>query len=385
MTNNTPFTELPAALVQEILGITQEISGALLKSFEELDKKREERRYQLKNSKLLRHESDLEFQSPTCCGVDGAFAVERLLALDMTAAAAVAMEGLTPPSETRYWPEPYHLAHVALEPHSSDSGTVLRALMMGLELSLARQAPHDVILLDGSLTTPTIFFNQALSKISNPEDETVSNLVASRELLDRINGFLKDYYFILEAKRTDKNWVSIPKYTTRREIGQLMDWPEGYDDRAMLTDLLEPGEFTRPMALQQPSQPWHINTTPVKSDDREETSHLVNGIASKLADVRALYYRPNRNLPALRLEMSRAISETPGRLAGVIYAIKHQCSSPAILEPFPLYMADRMVKKLSASISTFRQVLTQNVAENYRGDISNLFLNLHGYRTETGK
>lgn len=380
--DHSPFTDLPAALVQEILTITQEIGNALLGSFSELESGREERRHQLKQAKLLRHESDLDFLSPTCCGVDGSYGVERLLALDMTAAAAVAMEGLTPPSETRYWPEPYHLTHVALEPHSADSGTILRAIMIGMELALARQAPHDVVFLDGSLTTPTIFFNQALSKISDEEEESVANLNASQKLLDNIKEFFEDYHTILEAKRTDKSWVAVPKYTTRREIGRLMNWPEGYDDRAMLTDLLEPGEFTRPIALQPPSQPWHINISPAEGEDIDK---LVREMTRKLNEIRALYYRPNRSLPALRLEMSRSIAETPGRLASVIYAIKHQCSSPAILEPFPLYMADRMVKKLSSSLSTFRQVLTQSVAENYQGDITNIFLNLHGYRTETGR
>ena len=35
-----------------------------------------------------------------------------------------------------------------------------------LELILASQAPHEVVLLDGSLTTPLIYFNQALNKSS---------------------------------------------------------------------------------------------------------------------------------------------------------------------------------------------------------------------------
>ncbi len=378
---NAPFSDLPAALVQEILTITQKIGYQLLESFNQLDTARDERRHQLKASNMLRHESDLEFQTPTCCGVDGSYSVERLLALDMTAAAAVAIEGLTPPSETRFWPDPRHLTHVSLEPHSADSGIILRAIMIGMELVLARQAPHDVVLLDGSLTTPTIFFNQALSRIGGEGEIGVTKLNASQQFLGSVEQFFADYHAILEAKRTDKNWVAVPKYTARREVGSQMKWPEVYDDRAMLTDLLEPGEFTQPIALQPPDRPWHIETRPI---NKAETSQLVSKITQRLSDIRVLYYRPNRNLPALRLEMSRSTAETPGRLAAVIYAIKHQCSSPAILEPFPLYMADRMVKKLSTSIGTFRQVLTQNVAENYQGDITGVFLNLHGYRTESG-
>jgi hypothetical protein len=230
-----------------------------------------------------------------------------------------------------------------------------------------------------------IFFNQALSKLADEESDGVRELDVAVKLLQQISACFENYLTILESRKSHKSWVAVPKYTTRREIGAKLNWPEGYDDRAMLTDLLRPGEFTKPIPLQPPKRPWHINTSPVNPNERGLTDELVHNIGVKLADIRAIYYRPNRHLPALRLEMSRSIAETPGRLAGVIYAIKHQCSSPAILEPFPLYMADRMVKKLSSSIPTFRQILTQSVSEEYRGNISNIFLNLHGYRTESGR
>jgi hypothetical protein len=32
----------------------------------------------------------------------------------------------------------------------------------------------------------------------------------------------------------------------------------------------------------------------------------------------------------------------------------------------------------------FRQIASQNLAENYDGDIGEVFMSLHGYRTETG-
>jgi hypothetical protein len=47
-------------------------------------------------------------------------------------------------------------------------------------------------------------------------------------------------------------------------------------------------------------------------------------------------------------------------------------------------MADRMVKHLPKAIPTFRQVTSQHIAETYQGSISEVFLGLHGYRTESG-
>jgi len=376
-----PFAELPAALVEEVLDRTEGLGRELLQSFEAMRAQRQARRAQLTDAGLLRREADLPYVPiPTTCGVDGSYAIERLLSTDLVAAAAVAIEGLTPPSETRYWPEPRHLVYVGTEGHDTDTGTVARAAMMGMELQLAAQSPHEVVFIDGSLTTPLIYFNQALNKIAETPNMHVAN-----ELLRHIRGYLEAYHAILTSQRSDRCWVGVPKYTTRREIGRRLGWPEAHDDRGLLSSILEPGEFTRALRLQQPSQPWHLNIGPVHPEDHPAVARLSEEISGLLADIRVLYYRPYSWLPALRLEMSRAVAETPARLAAVIHGVRHQCGSAAILEPYPLYMADRMVKHLARAVPTFRQVTSQRLAETYEGDIGDVFLGLHGYRTESGR
>jgi len=376
-----PFAELPAALVEEVLDRTEGLGQELLQSFEAMRAQRQARRAQLANAGLLRREADLPpVPIPTTCGVDGSYAIERLLTTDLVAAAAVAVEGLTPPSETRYWPEPRHLVYVGTEGHDADTGTVARAIMMGMELQLAAQAPHEVVFVDGSLTTPLIYFNQALNKVA----ETPGLHVAD-ELLQHIREYLEAYHAILASRRSDRCWVGVPKYTTRRELGRQLGWPETHDDRGLLTSTLEPGEFTRAVRLQQPAQPWHLNVSSVRLEDHPAVAKLSEEVIGLLADIRVLYYRPYSWLPALRLEMSRAVAETPARLAAVIHGVRHQCGSAAILEPYPLYMADRMVKHLARAVPTFRQVTSQRLAETYDGDIGDIFLGLHGYRTESGR
>ena len=376
-----PFAELPAALVEEVLDRTEGLGRELLQSFEAMRAQRQARRAQLANAGLLRREADLPpVPIPTTCGVDGSYAIERLLTTDLVAAAAVAVEGLTPPSETRYWPEPRHLVYVGTEGHDADTGTVARAVMMGMELQLASQAPHEVVFVDGSLTTPLIYFNQALNKVAETPGLHVAN-----ELLQHIREYLEAYHAILASRRTDRCWVGVPKYTTRRELGRQLGWPETHDDRGLLTSTLEPGEFTRAVRLQQPAQPWHLNVSSVRPEDHPAVAKLSEEVIGLLADIRVLYYRPYSWLPALRLEMSRAVAETPARLAAVIHGVRHQCGSAAILEPYPLYMADRMVKHLARAVPTFRQVTSQRLAETYKGDIGDIFLGLHGYRTESGR
>lgn len=375
-----PFGELPAALVDEVLRRTEDLSQKLLGNFEQMRARRQEWREGLTQAGLLRRDAELPYTPiPTACGVDGSYAVERLLANDLAAAAAVAVEGLTPPSETRYWPEPRHLVWMEAEAHETETGTILRALMIGMELELAKQAPHEVVFLDGSLTTPLIYFNQALNKFQD-----ASHLNTTTHFLEHIVSFLDTYATILASTRSDRSWLAIPKYTTRREIGQEMGWPDTYDDRGFLSFLLEPGEYTSPRSLQPPSEPWHLNVNPLESVSRETAAHAAEKIISALDTIRVVYYRPYPWLPALRIEMSRAVAENQARLATALHGVRHQCGMPAVMEPYPLYMADRMVKHLPKAIPTFRQVTSQHIAETYRGDFSEVFLGLHGYRTESG-
>lgn len=380
MTNDSPFSELPAALVQEVLDRTEEISKDLLQSFDNVRGQKESWRKQLAEKGILQKQANLPLVPiPTCCGIDGALAVERLLSLDLLAVGAVAVEGLTPPSEERYWPEPRHQIYVDTDAHDEDSSSILRGVMMGMELQLAQNAPHEAVFLDGSLTTPTIFFNQALNKLAGS-----SHLKVADQLKKIIKSSLEAYRHILLARRSDRYYIAMPKYTIKREIGEALKWPESYDDRGLLSTLLEAGEYTKPMRLKPPKDSWHINVSPVKKGEDSDIEEIVNEVTNLLNGIDVVYYRPYTYLPALRLELSQSIAQNPARLATVLKAIEHQCGSAAIMEPYPLYMADRMVKHLAKSVPAFRQIASQRLAENYQGDISEIFISLHGYRTESG-
>lgn len=386
MNEPVDFSELPKSLVDEVLDRTKGIGHELLQSFEELREKKEEWRKQLLDSGIVKRDSSLPVvQSPTSCGVDGSYAVEKLLAIDLVVAGAVAVEGLTPPSEKRFWPEPTHSVHVETEAHNPDTGSILRAGMIGMELILAQRAPHELVLLDGSFTTPVIYFNQGFSKAK----EHHSLKTVKEYLVERIKSFLDAYYHVLAAQRSDRQWVAVPKYTTRREIGAKLGWPASHDDRGLLSSVLEAGEYTAPTLLLQPAQPWHLNTSVVdnftNAVERNEIKELVEQVIQFLHNIHILYYRPHAYMPALRLEMSRAIANNPARLSIVLQGIKDQCGTAAIMEPYPLYLADRMVKHLPQAVPAFRQITSQYLAEEYQGKIDDVFVGLHSYRTESGR
>jgi len=380
MNEQMPFVDLPAALVEEVMGQTAAVGDLLLETFRKMKNNREQYRGRLIEKEIIRHESYLEYPPlPTTCGTDGSYAVERLLTADLIAAAAVAVEGLTPPSEKRYWEQPHHISYIKSEVHHPDTATILRALMLGGELLLAERAPHDLIMIDGTLTMPVIYFNQALNKA--PE---TPELACAKDFLDNVIDYLKAHSVILSNKRNDRNYVGLPKYSSRREIGKAMDWPVYYDDRGLLTVLLKPGEFTKPLPLEQPEQPWHFSTARLGARMKSDVDEIAGEIVNSLQNVYVFYYKPHDWIPALRIEVVQNVAVNNYCLAAVIQGIKHQCACAGMLEPYPLYLADRSVKALARAIPAFRQVTTQRISEEYEGDIGEVFFAMHGYRSESG-
>jgi len=371
----TPFAELPEALIEEMLSQSETVGNTLYDSFKEIQNNKAKMRRQLQDQNILKQDTEVGYPGiPTTCGVDGSYAVEKLLAIDFAACAAVAIEGLTPPSEKRHWEKPHHRVFIHPEKHDPDTGTVIRGLVMEMELELAAKAPHDLVFLDGSLTTPLIYMNQAINKM------TESNIIG-KNLSENFKNFLESYKTVLESFRTDKLWVSMPKYTTRRELGKRLSWSSHYDDRAILTTILSPGEFTSPIPLEEPQQPWHLR---LPSDDKE-LERLKDEVISAINRLYVMYYRPHNWTPVFRIEMASSIATNNSRITVLLQGLKYQSGTPGILEPYPLYIADRMVKHLGRAIPAFRQTTTRRMAELHQEDIGEIFFSMHGYRTESGR
>ena len=376
-----PFGNLPAELLKEVLKHTEKVSNEFIDDFTEVDEHRKEWRKSLVDSGLIREDTQLDTDTiPTTCGVDGSYAVERLLVSDLVIAGAVAVEGLTPPSETGYWPEPHHRVWFEKEIHQPETGTVLRGLTIGWELKLAAEAPHQVILLDGSLTTPFINFNQALNKIND-----VPNLKTTKRFLEEVSSMLEAYLKILDSTQADRFWLAIPKYTSKREIETEMRWHTRLDDRSLFSILLKPGEYTTPKPLEQPDKPWHLNLKPLEST---QINRIKEKIIAALEQIQVVYYRPYPFLPAFRIEMSHAVGKDQKRLATALTGIRHQLGKGPIQEPYPLYLADRMAKELPKAIPALRQITGQQIAAKYykekKGKIDEIFQLLQSYRTEQG-
>jgi hypothetical protein len=153
----------------------------------------------------------------------------------------------------------------------------------------------------------------------------------------------------------------------------------------MLTLLLNAGELTRPTLLKAPEQEWHFNTNGLPAAIKPQIDQLAREIVAALGRIQIFYYKPHDWLPALRVEVAGGIASNAHRLATVIQGLKHQCAVPSMLEPYPLYLADRTVKALARAIPAFRQVTTQRISEKYDGEIGEVYFAMHGYRSDAGR
>jgi len=367
------FYDLPQALVEELLSKCGPVSETLSKSFQVVHDEKDLIRDRLNGLDILHRDSEVSSipVNPTSCGVDGSYAVERLLSTDIAVTAAVAVEGLTPPMEKHYWTIPKHHCEIKAVPHCESTGSVLRAIMMCMEMELATRAPHDVVMLDGSMTTPLIYINQALGATNDAPDEL------NEILYDKIQDTVKAVRTIVEAKRSDKIFVAAPKYTTRKELTEKLSL-SGYEDRGLLSFVLESGEYVGPIEKTAVSKPWNIEKI---SDEYE---NFVRDYMIHIRNLSIIYYRPFEHVPTLRLEVANSIARNPQRLSVLFEAIKIQCGAPSIFEPYPLYMADRMVKHLGRVLPALRRTTTQYIAERWKDNLGTTFLAMHGYRTESG-
>lgn len=367
------FHDLPEALVAELLSKCGSVSESLSRSFKKVHDDKAGIRKSLEDSGLLHRDSEISSfpTNPTSCGIDGSYAVERLLSTDLAVTAAVAVEGLTPPVEKRFWMIPRHYCEIKAVPHCESTAIVLRAIMMCMEMELATKAPHDVVMLDGSMTTPLIYINMALGELNRAPPELSSILE------ERVKDAVESVKTIVESTRSDKIYVAVPKYTTRKELTEQLNI-EGYEDRGLLSFVLNAGDYVGPLDKATTSQPWNIQKI------SPEHSNFVSYYMGQIANLKIIYYRPFEHMPPLRLEVASSIARNPQRLAVLLEAIRIQCGAPSIFEPYPLYMADRMVKHLGRVIPALRRTTTQYIAEQWEGNLGITFLAMHGYRTESG-
>jgi hypothetical protein len=367
------FLGIPASLVEQMLQKTNEIGDILQSSIHDINRKRQKFRLQLEQIGLL--DNDIKFSNikPILSGgVDGAYAVDRLLGTDLLFAAAVGVEGINELENEKPIGR-NHEVFVNPERHNPENMIVARAIMIEMEIKLAANSQYDIVYLDGSLTTALIHMYKAINFI-----ETVKTRSADK-IKEDFKDFLISYKKILGSYGTDKYYLGIPKYTSRNDIGKNLHWPENYDDRAILTLILNPGEFTRPKLFTS-EEGWHVR---LPYED-EELRILMQQVISGIKNLSVIYYKPHSWCPALRIEIPSSIASDETKLNTILANVKNQCQTASIMEPFPLYMADRIAKHMAPAIPAYKQIIMKQMTQQNDNNEKDIFFLMHSYRTEGG-
>ena len=198
------FADLPDALVRDLLAKAIPVANAVSQNVEALRQQKGALRADARQRNLVLRKADLDVvREPSTVGVDGSYQIHHLTALDLSAAAAVAVEG-TAKEAQRFWPQPYHQMWVESVKHSMNAVGPLRGLMVSMELGLAHQAPHDLVLLDGSFASLVIYLNQALTSLGE-----CPSLLCTEFLARWNSGLLSG---LLELLKSDRTVASSPNF-----------------------------------------------------------------------------------------------------------------------------------------------------------------------------
>ena len=368
------FSDLPDALVRDLLAKAEPAAEKVSKRLNALRESKDSIREKLQSKGLIGSKANLEVpREPSVVGIDGSYQIHRLTALDLCAAAAIAIEG-TSKEARRHWQEPYHRMWVDSFEHSKNATNTLRGLMIAMELDLAAEAPHDLVLLDGSFIALLIYLNQGLSSFADAPAALRDEFLR----LWREQDVLKRFLDLLASDRT----VAVPKYSGRNELAFHIDLsgiPQT-DGKTLATLVLAPDEYTAPLQIfnfQGEDKEFHLP----KEHCPESMQLEMN---KRLAAIKVIFYRPYGWAPAVRLELPSTITASQTRLSMVLEGIKRQFFSPAVTEPYPLFLADRMVKSLGAGVAVIEQAVAQHAAGT-SSDVETTLLCLQNYRTEGGR
>ncbi len=96
-------------------------------------------------------------------------------------------------------------------------------------------------------------------------------------------------------------------------------------------------------------------------------------------------YKPYSWSPVIRIEIPFHVAEDKDKLDLLMQNIKSQCEIQSMLEPYPIYMADRIAKRISPAIPVYKQIIVNQLvnAEKDQNESDILFM-MHSYRTESG-
>ncbi|MER6562099.1 hypothetical protein ABT300_31045 [Streptomyces sp. NPDC001027] len=308
--------------------------------------------------------------------VDGGFAVERTVAIDLALSVAVGVEGFPPDGHSWVWNDnQYSLAHHVLA-HGLDNERLARAGMAIQELDVLADTPHEVRIYDGSHLTPVIQLNAALASRSEPVRSLTAQLASQHGLVGAFGAFVEDTKI-----------VAMPKYNSSRTLCDQLETEIAKDvpcdDKYVTSLILEAGEYTTPQPV--PPDPWRQLHVVANPDATKPVRDLAEALHTSLRNtlrehkLYTLYFRPSSAAPAYRIEVKPDLALDTDAVHDLLASIAFQLASPFLQEPYPQYLADVMAKSVGFGIDAL-QAATHLFLARQTPELAQAVI--HSYRTE---
>ncbi len=382
MSESAEQVYLPDDLLEEILEQASPMSATIQGIFDRIVQTRQQMRDHLFQEAHILNTRDLgaAVRSPSVAAIDGGLAIERSIGADTVLVAAVGVEGLVK-EENRHWTgvQYAHWEEVMVHYGGEMTRRFARGVMAALELEILAHAPHDVVILDGSHLTQVIGLNSMLSLSGSAFSLMAAQMLNQHTTAEALNKVMGD-----------KSIVAMVKYDASRELTQswLSDFSSSYDDRSVMTILLQADEYTRPISVVQTPRArenWENLHITIALSGFPNKVEIQRSLDAGLAGLRSggiffTYYKPHAWAPAYRVELKREAAEAPAELTKILQAVKEQVLSPEIREPYPQYLADMIAKSVSNGMRALQAAVFYQLSNSQAGEYLQLIT--QSYRTE---
>lgn len=337
--------------------------------------------------------------SESLIAVDGGVIIEKMTGSDLLLAVAAGVEGLAEDKKIEWGKDnnQFYQWQTVL-PHGEANSRLAQGIMFLMELSVLANAKHEIRIMDGTHFTSIIKINGMLSAI---EDN------AGEEYTNTLKAFLKDTYAkvipdipdIVEAGFNNDAIVALVKYSSSKDVNDafLKDFKITVDDKTFFSLALSENEYLVPLPVGQSIEEregiWdqlHISCNlkiPERDDLNLALAKAINPLRTtdiftkqkKESDLYFSYYKPFNEGPAYRLEIKKSLAKDTSRFEKVLSSIKRQIIYPEIIEPYPQYLVDLMVKSISTGMFAIKEAI--RISPDLKLENSKFNL-LFGYRTK---
>ena len=361
------FGNLPDALINEILTCAEGVGKTARTHVNAQVRARGRLRERAVQQGLVKELPDLShIPTESVSAVDGSLVSKRLASFDLNAAAALAVDGIG------FKNDGTNIRHdIAIHPTKPlpYGREVTYALMFCMEYNIASEETNTrkLVMLDGAFSTGLIAISKALDSIENHNDEL------RNDFFDRwTQNTMRSILEIMTSNRV----IALPKRSSANEFrDQTRLFDNLYIDtngRSTASLILNSNEYAGPFCFDtRRPQTWQTGAFP---GFRKELSGLFE-------ELQVVYLKPHPWSHAYRVEMPPVIGNDEQRLHSVLDTIKRQCINSAIMEPYPLYVADRFAKSLPKGANALLDaVRTELIASSEDPEIAYSMLN--AYRTE---